>query len=488
MKLKTYHFSVVLVLIVGLFACKKQVEEILPDTQPNYYARNAFSSTTCENGLLTFDSFEHFNSTIDELVDQDKRFEDEILEEDVYADPVLEAFESQFAGFQSLRKQLIDLEKEQVENGTFDFENDPEDHFIEDDFLRVLLNDKLEFIVDNSIYKIINENHMVEIPNTDFSVLSSINESPDSYLHNPNIKIHNLESSPKENISYTRDNGSNTVAFSCPKIKDGDVCHWDFGDGLTSTEKEPIHSFLEGGEKQVTVKVINTDNLFSEGTSSINLASDCDLSVEEVNRSGYNVVFIIDDFESDASYWFLVDGAYISILGYADFNFNFSVPGTYELKVVKQKGNCTVDTDITVYFASECCKKTNSIKNTFAYGGSRKSKLRFWHKSWGALLYHRMGAKIIHKKSNGWRTKADYLSVYGSGTLYFQGEDGEECYVQLDDVLGPDEEKEDRKKVRDSHGFGQRFWSKPSSVYCNFLMEDNGASGSKILYLNTCVE
>ena len=76
-----------------------------------------------------------------------------------------------------------------------------------------------------------------------------------------------IPTGPIANFGYTIDNL--IVSFSdSSTVGDAVInrCVWDFGDGSTSTEKNPIHTYSEDGTYLVTLKVYD-ENVLSEVTA-----------------------------------------------------------------------------------------------------------------------------------------------------------------------------------------------------------------------------
>ena len=65
--------------------------------------------------------------------------------------------------------------------------------------------------------------------------------------------------------------GTEIVFEDSSEDQDGTVVswEWDFGDGTTSEEKKPVHSFAEAGEYNVTLTV--TDDLGAKNTYIMNV-------------------------------------------------------------------------------------------------------------------------------------------------------------------------------------------------------------------------
>lgn len=62
------------------------------------------------------------------------------------------------------------------------------------------------------------------------------------------------------------------VAFSDMSSGEPVKWYWDFGDGTSSTEENPVHVYGKAGEYTVTLKVENSEGFSSETTDYVEIS------------------------------------------------------------------------------------------------------------------------------------------------------------------------------------------------------------------------
>jgi hypothetical protein len=167
---------------------------------------------SCENNILVFPSWDSYNATIDQLDDMietqadafdatvpanttDDQYDALALAAGFDEDNPLSEFESEL-DFCSLRRLIIPLEEAwlaQQGDGVWDANADPDNHFIDDDTERALLNEGVEVIVgdergDLVIYKFTADGGYIMIYNMDVTALQQIN-SGTIPTTNPNVVV-----------------------------------------------------------------------------------------------------------------------------------------------------------------------------------------------------------------------------------------------------------------------------------------------------------
>ena len=77
----------------------------------------------------------------------------------------------------------------------------------------------------------------------------------------PNYKLRNLIGSPADTLgpiaAYDFTPGGFTLFFEDESLKSPTAWQWDFGDGSTSTEQNPVHEYAQEGEYEVCLSVSN---------------------------------------------------------------------------------------------------------------------------------------------------------------------------------------------------------------------------------------
>jgi hypothetical protein len=268
--MKIIHKSIVAITVLLFASCNKNDETTM---QTNSGKTNSKSETaressifpaiysmhienglqnSCEDNILVFDSWETYKSTIDNL---DDMIEDEANafdttvpvgatddEYDLLAetagfdeDNPLLRFEEDM-NFCSLRQMLLIQEDEwlaQQGDGDWDTNSDPDNHFIDDDTERALLNEGVEVIIGSKkqglvIYKFTADEGYIAIYNMDVVDLQQINS----------------RTIPRNN--------SNVVVVAPPKPVVDANCKTE----ITDTKYIPS----EGNRIKIKSKVINTSS------------------------------------------------------------------------------------------------------------------------------------------------------------------------------------------------------------------------------------
>lgn len=83
-----------------------------------------------------------------------------------------------------------------------------------------------------------------------------------------------LPAAPKAGFNYQVD-GLTTTFTDTSSDRNNDIASWswDFGDGSTSTEQNPVHNFAQTGQYDVTLTVTDSEGLTSSKTMSISVSS-----------------------------------------------------------------------------------------------------------------------------------------------------------------------------------------------------------------------
>lgn len=96
---------------------------------------------------------------------------------------------------------------------------------------------------------------------------------------------------------------------------------WDFGDGFTSTEKNPIHTYLNEGNYTVKLNIVSTNNAqgFSEKSNYITVSNELRQPFfygrPLMGKSGKTEFFLVDQTDGNIieRHWFFGDGSDITI-------------------------------------------------------------------------------------------------------------------------------------------------------------------------------
>jgi len=254
----------------SLFSCQDETYiKAIGSSHPNPDIQNMLTELSAlpiykkANGVLFFVNPETLQRTLNIL----QFYCDKAMDNDTsitYCD-VLGAFEDLFK-FQSLRN-AIENEISSLENNNNLFEyNDPDNHFIVDEFLRAVLTPNCEIIVGDLLYVYL-DGFVIGIMNNDSKTrqdllkLISSNCTEDELFFfcndNKNAFISSDEK-PTLTTNFSFDTISTPLNYyfsntsSCEEYNQVSYL-WDFGDGTTSSMDNPTHAYSSAGEKTVTL-------------------------------------------------------------------------------------------------------------------------------------------------------------------------------------------------------------------------------------------
>jgi hypothetical protein len=208
---KILLISIIFIGIQFINSCSKDINDT--ENQISYELPTTLV-TGVQNldGILAFKDQNTFDIVLENLETENKNWLTRNSTSDKsQRDIVLQTFEEQF-GFNSLRQEINEKEKQWLANSELDIQNDPDNHFIVGDELRSLFNVNNEIIIGSSIYKVFEGWVVIEIKNLDFKELevlcdnnsfeySQLNEN--CILHNPpQIKKSSTCKANIDNVEY----------------------------------------------------------------------------------------------------------------------------------------------------------------------------------------------------------------------------------------------------------------------------------------------
>lgn len=350
------------------------------------------------------------------------------------------AFEIQM-GFNSLRKR-IDTDETTLENNDnlWDY-NDPDDHFVYDDFERTILNEKLEYGIINTVYKYINEYTILEIED-DIATLNNIRQNLSNikpYLCSPNLTINSYADIGTLDAGYEFAQNNLTVSFT-NKSNNANDYYWDFGDGTSSTLENPTHTYAQSGYYDVVLIVsthFNGVEVYDRKTCRVPPPGNCTAEFNYTRNATNDFELYFYGSSSTTQFksvtWNWGDGTPPTIILntnnlYADHT--YSKTGKYEVTLtIHDMADCIKSSDpVFVWAGNNDCIVREIRKTDFLPYASdtRAIKCKFFISN--RLFYHRIKSKVKNYtiKSNGSykRSKADIISANYIGTVYFYDDCG----------------------------------------------------------------
>ncbi|MDR1346118.1 MAG: PKD domain-containing protein [Bacteroidales bacterium] len=435
---------------------------------------------TVNNGILSFKNEKDFNEIYDTLIYFSNEW-DLLLEKNPsqYADyiksdsfpdfPMLFAFEV-ITDFYSLRAQIERDVFQMQAKGGIDEKTNPDNHYTVSDFFRTLLSPDCELIIGDWILLFGEYQHLI-IRDLDFDKLAEVKALWKQYGETDgtvsaferqlaiDIDAVNWKSDEsgcpscstleiEEYIPWTT-SSPQTVSFwaiinekpmeyktwstsSC----DAQKINWNFGDGTTSTEDNPKHTYSNGGFYTVKVSVTRYDGSTCEAEKRIEV-SNCGVNITDPVKDpsyqgcGVRYKFRATPFHSKNQ----------NAISYTlSFPFSTIPDQTQSTNNFTQIFTCNQDYvyEIKITYADGCAHKTTKRINVTGTGDCILNKDHQRHKDistcsgykinhhfrvWSVGCLKRVYVKNVHYKKNslGWwiLKKASNMNVsFGGNVVY----------------------------------------------------------------------
>ncbi len=210
------------------------------------------------NGMLVFTDSLAFQSVYQQLEaeiaaqdnDPNAKSGPVLLGECTDDNAVLANFEAQM-GLASMRTKYLRMECEDLSKGLA-----PEqltENPVPDEILSAFLNEKGEMQVGRVLYLVPSITTYYRIPNGDMNTLRALESGTNPGLL-PNVEVHNnLEFAADFQAEYLSEN---TVRFTYVGAKVRGMTYlWNFGDGTTSTQANPTHTFRDSKDHNVSLTI-----------------------------------------------------------------------------------------------------------------------------------------------------------------------------------------------------------------------------------------
>jgi len=419
------------------------------------------------NGLLSFNSVDDYNTIydllitysdlFDELVEEDSVNYSQYVSEETLDNIILYLFEYHI-GITSLRSDIEEQILLLQQGGGIPENSDPDEHYIVSPFQRTLLSPYCEMIVADLIC-VSYDDFTVGIMNYDWATLSQLHQAQrtsnfDEIKANEfcsekiNAFILTESSTPSLNVDFTyvRDlKNSNMIQFvnhSYSEAYKEMIYHWNFGDGTTSNEKNPKHTFnFDNALANVTLNV-SLGRFIINGSSSIIIPdNDIPLFTATPTNNGTGIVSFNCTYPNQANVakyiWNFGDGNAPVTSFENTVSHIYILPGTYQVTLAVYNKDYslfgTANKNVTVNSVKNCCKgndRPNSKKIDYTHNGeTRRIKLTLRvSNSW---LIHRIVTKTKHMKKNAqgnWVLKnANEINTGFNGYIYKPSGGVHEC-------------------------------------------------------------
>jgi len=439
------------------------------------------------NGILSFNNVEELNRVYDLIIDYTDRYDELVCTNSNYSRYAQSEqmpnyimsflFESKL-GFNSLRadieEQLLILER----GAGIPDNNDPDDHFTVSPYWRTLLTPQCELIIDDLIC-VYYDTYGIGIMNFDWTTLNELHQyqSKNNFderkalafcAGKQNAFFLTTGNEPTLHVDYIfipdakNPNVIQFVNYSCSEAYKDMEYLWDFGDGTTSTERNPKHTYkIKGTTVDVclTVSLPNTvggSNSKSQTVSCQNMSIPPPLNGPSIVFSdGYEGFTYFSCITTDPDplntmyiIWNFGDGSN-DYYGSFEESHQYWKNGTYYVTAKVYFTNGTTETaskHIQVKSISggggggnggggggSCCAKSIDIETDkdweYTYNGEKR-RVKQVIRVTNILGFHRIASttKNQYEKSNGnWAArKVDEINAGAAGIIYWQ-DDCDDC-------------------------------------------------------------
>jgi len=178
--------------------------------------------------------------------------------------------------------------------------------------------------------------------NVKLTVVDGTNGSYAEYMQQ--VKIGTITCTAEAKYTYFVQTENNTVSFADQSVGNLTTWYWNFGDGQTSQEVSPEHTFAEAGYYLVTLSVKDNVNGCADVYYEFILVGQVECIARfdsKIDQSNLKVEFFNESEAVNAAYfWYFGDGNYSEE---AEPVHIFSKPGYYQvsLAVIGQNGVCS---------------------------------------------------------------------------------------------------------------------------------------------------
>jgi hypothetical protein len=176
MKNLTKILVLALVLVsIGIAGCQKEIGKNINNNE-NQFSNSIYTLPKLKvvNGILSFKTKKEFLTVYNYFAKK------------ADSSQVVNNFKSKY-NYIPLYEKIEKEENQWLNCKNLNIDNDPDDKYIDDDAYRILLNENGEVIIQNIIYKFVQNNIVYRINNLDWKALEKINMSQKNYFKNSKI-------------------------------------------------------------------------------------------------------------------------------------------------------------------------------------------------------------------------------------------------------------------------------------------------------------
>jgi PKD repeat protein len=445
-----------------------------------------FQGLTLHDGVLAFGGPESFAAALRQL--------DGIPRAPEPRRRVLEAVEARL-GHTSLRRSLAERRSELAGVGRLSEMNDPDNHFVQDEALRILLNEHGEIRVANSIYHLWEQGLVVEVPAGNVEILEKLH-SGDLDPHGGETEGFTLHAQPRKtgdttgcaaDFSVSVVTGT-TIQFTNQSTGDQPLSYlWDFGDGSgTVSTASPSHTFPSTQVSTVCLQIVDGAGCMDTVCRAVN-NSTC-YAHFTVKVEGQTAQFTNTSLGDTLTYtWTFGDGDTSTAVAPVH---TYKEPSDYDvcLRASNAFGCNSSYCEFIEVSNGECCDRNDRVRQKWTYydNGSRRIKSVLWQTNL-PFLYHRWGARTKHEAVDNqgqWQPqKVDAVHVLGGGTLYKRGPEGA---CSLPAATSWDQPAENADETHFNVPVGEQFWTRRDSLHSiHYVVFDGQSAQGAFLSLSS---
>jgi len=495
------------------------------------------------NGILSFNCIEDLNKVYDliiaytnkydELIDKNENYS-KYAQSDLMPDFIMPyLFESQL-DFYSLRAEIEEQVLRLERGAGIPDDNDPDDHYTVSPYMRTLLTPQCELIIDGLIC-VYYDTYAIGIMDFDWNTLNQLHQYQN--LNNsderkalafctqtPNAFFLTTGDEPilAVDFIYTVDPRTpNTIQFnnySCSEAYKYMEYLWDFGDGTTSTEKNPKHTFSPETRGTISVCLTTTiQNSQNNGGNNRAQSTGCQTitfppapnppSITYSEGNNGLVSFSIKDYDMStvsSCTWNFGDQTPQQVLGSSAFathtyttSGSFNVVLTMLLKDMLTR--VTLEKTIQVKKISTgggCCVKSNTreVEKNFLYNNDTR-RVKQVMRVTNALGFHRIVAKTKNQKKTSINTwvakKVDEINVGCFGIIYKVNENCWDCNCPWAIDMVETVKKNWNQRVMDEGTGGVKFTVGKGTLWATHYVKDDdviiiNGRGTAVVHDETC--
>lgn len=448
------YIGIMAVVAVLIFAmCKKeqilgnQTTAPVPPNQAVASRCGSCGNVSMWNDMLSFPDMDMFVAVYDELEEASANADDPYPDTDdnldnepfIDDDIVLQEFE-QSLGFNSLRAIWLLIEHAALEEGN-DPENLPEAPFT-DDVLMAMLNGQHLVRIGDQIYWFQNEDVIYLISVESYGQIDEIINSGKPLEYSGVEVLNGVEGTRgacNADFYFQSPGSALTYQFIYSGSPTAGVQYkWSFGDGSTSTDANPTHTYASQGPYTVCLTIV-TDSCTDQKCVNLQVGALC-FPLFTMSETGVKceTQFIDRSFTLGGNItsweWQFSGGTPATFTGQFPPPVTFVCNGEREisLKITTSSG-CTQTISRSVKITScECCKKKDKVKGNKTYNNGKNQI--FWKQKQNHFPRRVVKAKMIHykKKNNGkWKKSRAELFVELKGKVYGVSESSCSCEIPI---------------------------------------------------------